>query len=299
MLIFGDVGATRTRILTIGEEMRYEEHELRGNHLEIGIERFEQNMSALGISGFELGVFGLAGIGERCEEKGRIAEVLRRVFKCDDVIVCGDSVIAFVGAFGGLRKGVLVHSGTGSFVMAYNGKEFRKYGGWGHILGDDGSGYRIAIDALREILRFWEGWGESGCVLKALRETFGIENKSDLMKLIYINRAGKSEIAKLAEGILKCAEEDEISRRIVERNAEDLLRPLPHAVNFSGSDTVSFSGGLFSSELFRNIVRKFVEGEGLLFQNPRYPPIGGAVILACEFRSRDVKKALEFISKAS
>lgn len=47
-------------------------------------------------------------------------------------------------------------SGTGSCCFGTDGKRSRKIGGWGHVIGDRGSGYSIAYRALRLALRDFE-----------------------------------------------------------------------------------------------------------------------------------------------
>jgi N-acetylmuramic acid 6-phosphate etherase len=57
---------------------------------------------------------------------------------------------------------IVLLAGTGSIVMAYKRDEKSQFyqsgrvGGWGHLLGDDGSGYAISREAIRKALRFYE-----------------------------------------------------------------------------------------------------------------------------------------------
>ncbi|MCD6449563.1 MAG: hypothetical protein J7L34_03540 [Thermotogaceae bacterium] len=247
---------------------------------------------------FEYCVFGLAGVGEYCTDSGKVVEVIKEALNCRKAAVCGDSVMAYVGAFGGFERGVLVHSGTGSLILVYDGEKFIKYGGWGHLLGDDGSGYRIAVDGIREVLKYWEGWGEETLLEKAVKETFNAASRSDVIKLVYLKSMKKREIAALAKEICEIADKDKVARKVLQENAKNLLKPLKYAMKAVGSNIVSYSGGLFSCQVYREIVKELVEDAGGIFQGPSTNPLGGAVFVAKEkfgvnFDVEEVLKRIE------
>lgn len=63
-----------------------------------------------------------------------------------------------LGAGSSIANAIVLVVGTGSVAMAYKreGQLFRRTGragGWGHLLGDDGSGYAVGRDAIRKTLR--------------------------------------------------------------------------------------------------------------------------------------------------
>ena len=66
---------------------------------------------------------------------------------------------------------------------------------------------------------------------------------------------------------------------MLQENAKNLLKPLRHAIKTAGSNVVSYSGGLFSCQIFREIVRKLVENSEGIFQDPFTSPLGGAVFI--------------------
>ncbi|CAF4867733.1 unnamed protein product, partial [Rotaria magnacalcarata] len=48
--------------------------------------------------------------------------------------------------------GVVIIAGTGSNCVVYNGDgSSKRAGGWGHLLGDEGSGYWIAQRAIKRV----------------------------------------------------------------------------------------------------------------------------------------------------
>ena len=112
--------------------------------------------------------FGLAG--SRSE---RVQEWARRTMGDavgGELVVCGDEEIALEAAFEG-GAGILVIAGTGSNAIgrAEDGALFGA-GGWGPVLGDEGSGYWIGLEAVRAALRVQDEGDESGAAASLLRD---------------------------------------------------------------------------------------------------------------------------------
>ena len=63
------------------------------------------------------------------------------------------------------------YSGTGSISYCYNKKtnELNRVGGWGYVLGDEGSGYDIGRQALVAIMKSYDGRGKSTQLTEALK----------------------------------------------------------------------------------------------------------------------------------
>jgi len=119
---------------------------------------------------------------------------------------------------------VLVLSGTGSccFGQAPDGTT-GKVGGWGHILGDKGSGYEIGLRGLKACVYYldrdgeWSGLGQR--ILRALQQN----EPNDLIG--WVQQAPKQEIAALAIEVFAAAQEkDEIARDILEGAAHSLAK---------------------------------------------------------------------------
>ncbi len=70
--------------------------------------------------------------------------------------VVDDSVTALEGAFGG-GHGTLVNLGTGSFFIRKDARGVTHHGGWGFVLGDEGSAAWLGREALRELTRMEDG----------------------------------------------------------------------------------------------------------------------------------------------
>ncbi|MEW6302867.1 MAG: N-acetylmuramic acid 6-phosphate etherase [Verrucomicrobiota bacterium] len=119
---------------------------------------------------------------------------------------------------------VLVLSGTGSccFGRTPEGKTF-KFGGWGHILGDKGSGYEIGMRALKACVYYYDRDGEWSLLGRRILQTLQLNEPNDLIG--WAQSAGKTEIAALAvEVFAAAAQRDEIARDILEGAAHSLAK---------------------------------------------------------------------------
>ena len=67
-----------------------------------------------------------------------------------------EATIALFGALGG-ADGVVVIAGTGSIAYGLNGSKSSRIGGWGYLLGDEGSAFWIALCALRQGMQGYDG----------------------------------------------------------------------------------------------------------------------------------------------
>src|SRR5437899_8110358 len=117
---------------------------------------------------------------------------------------------------------VLILSGTGSCCLGRSADgRTAKMGGWGHILGDKGSGYEIGLRALKAVVFYFDQdgrWPELGAkLLRALQ----LNEPNDL--ITWAQAASKPEIAALAVEVFRAAEQrDKIARDILEGAAHSL-----------------------------------------------------------------------------
>jgi N-acetylglucosamine kinase-like BadF-type ATPase len=120
---------------------------------------------------------GLAGLLGGAGQAPELAERLARLLGLERVVLTGDVVTAYAGALGSV-PGVLVAAGTGAVALGVSAEtpgdqsapgHWVRTDGWGHLLGDAGSGYWIGRRGLDEALRAHDGRGGSA-VLAGLAE---------------------------------------------------------------------------------------------------------------------------------
>ena len=142
-----------------------------------------------------------------------------------EVLLCGDEEIALDAAFEGGR-GMLVISGTGSNVVGRTvdgetGEMVRFWaGGWGPVLGDEGSGYWIGLEAVRAGLWARDRGVPTG-LLEAIEEAWGAGSLGELVEMG--NGQPGPDFAALAPVVAKCAAGgDELAGAVLARAGAEL-----------------------------------------------------------------------------
>lgn len=189
---------------------------------------------------------GLAGAGRPHEREAvRIALTLEHL--AERIVVVGDAEAAMADAFPD-GTGVLVVAGTGSIAWARttDGDALR-VGGWGQLLGDEGSGYDIALQGLRAVAHAADGRAPHTALTTVLLAAAGVSSPDDL--IAWTAGAAKAQIAALAPSVLSCASRGDQAaltirgntvRSLVEMTAAAALRSGAHTL------TVALTGGLIA-----------------------------------------------------
>lgn len=161
---------------------------------------------------------GIAGI-EANDNIVKVETLLKEKFHCK-VQGSHDSELAHAAILKG-EDGIITISGTGSVSYGlYKGKKART-GGWGHILGDEGSGYNIALGAFKRMtLEEDLGWVRSE-LTQTIMSKLNLDRLNDIKEFIY--SASKGDIAAYAPIVVGLAEASEInSVNILKQAGKDL-----------------------------------------------------------------------------
>jgi N-acetylmuramic acid 6-phosphate etherase len=119
---------------------------------------------------------------------------------------------------------VLLLSGTGScfYGRRADGRAAR-FGGWGHVLGDKGSGYEIGLRALKACVFYFDRDGEWSRLGQRVLRVLQLNEPGELIP--WAQAAGKADIAALAKEVFAAAaERDAIARDILEGAAASLAK---------------------------------------------------------------------------
>lgn len=133
----------------------------------------------------------------------------------------GDHEIALWGALEG-RPGFALIAGTGSICLGCgrDGKMVRA-GGWGHLIGDEGSGYAIGRDALTAVAHRMDGWDEPTDLVRRVREELHLSTRQEIVSYVYGgDKSGIAAVALLVEQA--AADGDLVAIKILENNAAAL-----------------------------------------------------------------------------
>lgn len=212
-------------------------------------------------------------------------EVIRSIVRARRLSVGHDAPAALVGATGG-EPGIVVIAGTGSVAYGENGRnQSAQAGGWGYLLGDEGSGYWIAAEGLRCALRAADGVSEpTGLGALALRH-FDVRDFHELTRAVYAERIDRERLATFAIEVERAAREGDASaRRIIAEAAMWLCRLVVAVAKRLGVESVKVAavGGAFRSlSLREEFAQRVVQHLPLACViAPRFDPATGALFLA-------------------
>jgi len=182
-------------------------------------ESARQALEALGPRRAAVAWIGVAG-SERPALRAALRSAALETLDVEEVWISHDARLLLAAA--GITSGIAVVAGTGSSVYgrAADGREVT-VGGWGHLLGDEGSGYDIARRALRAITQAADGRGARTLLSDAIRTELGAADVAQLRERCY-PAASVPEVARLASVVLDLAADDEVSASIVAAAAGDL-----------------------------------------------------------------------------
>lgn len=206
------------------------------------------------------------------------ADCARRLF-AGPVDTLNDVYVAFTGALAG-RAGVLALAGTGSMTWAGDGRGLdRRCGGWGEVVGDEGSGYWLGREALTETTRWLDGRGRSRAFAEALLARIGISG-GELIGWISGLENRRAGIAALARTVGDLAAAGEpTADGLVARAADHLAEQVETAwrsVGAPGPLVWTYAGGLFAGEALRRHMAARLGAP----RPPELPPVGGAILEA-------------------
>jgi len=141
---------------------------------------------------------GIAGV-DRPNDAATVRSIMKRIGYNSRVLIVNDALIALeTGAPG--QPGVVIISGTGSIAYGRNAAgEAARAGGWGYVLGDEGSGYWIGRAALRAVLRAADERGPATVLTSMLLEHFNVSQPQLLLHEVYHQQLKPSEIGALAQ----------------------------------------------------------------------------------------------------
>lgn len=127
-------------------------------------------------------------------------------------------------AAGGASSGVAVIAGTGSAAWGRNGHgEEARAGGWGYLLGDEGSGYWLGREAVRHSLRRMNQGLEPDELTRALLESCGVDDPNKLIALFHSSSTGRRYWAQQARLVVEAADSGHrISQQLVDQAGHDL-----------------------------------------------------------------------------
>ena len=199
---------------------------------------------------------GIAG-SESGDNAKLIKEVANKFYK--DSLVMNDGELALKAMLEG-EDGILTIAGTGSISFGVNGDKSVRCGGWGHLLGDEGSAYKISIEAIKRMIFENDNNLEKSELTKKVMEYLKIESIDQVIPFVYSST--KDEVAKLAVVVSILAEDgDEICISIMEKEGLELAKTTENTYKKLGFEKCSIGlvGGVIrKSKVVRNVFEKYL-----------------------------------------
>ncbi len=184
-------------------------------------ELFNDIKRHLNIESFERVVIGSSSNYDN--EDNDILRELNKVIPSSDITYYGDADVA-LNSIDEDTAAVII-AGTGSMLLAKVGDNQYTVGGYGHILGDEGSAYDIAINGLKQAIRYSDGWAEPTELLRAAMDYFEISESEDIINRIYIGDQEKSYVAGFSKTVSDVAlSGDKAANDILLQAADSLFR---------------------------------------------------------------------------
>lgn len=228
-------------------------------------------------------------------------EIVRNLLDADAIHAEGDSPAALAsGTFGGPGIGLI--AGTGAVAVAENLRGERvERGGWGYLVGDEGSGYWIGMRAVQAAARALDSRGPSTVLMERVPAFFGETSLRAVSSRIYGFDLERPEIAALAPLVLATAAEgDRVAAEIINAAAEELallVEAVARAAAFVEERErviVAAGGVLRPDNLLWNRLAAIIDLRlpGYRLMAPRFPPIIGAYVLALRLAGVTVDQAV-------
>ncbi len=300
-----DGGGTRTTANIADLEGKVLAEYITGssNYKSVGKEAAKENINSAvlgamgklgerGCVGIESSCFGIAG-NDTEYDLGVYKEIifnenLKVFLDPSRTMICNDSRTG-LEAGSTMENRIMVICGTGSNCFGINqeGKEVR-VGGWDYILGDEGSGYGIAIKALRAIMKAYDGSGKNTILNKQILKYLDFRSELEIVEWIYKEDISKEIISDIARVVCNSANlGDRISQEILAEAAGEIeiaISTVAKKLKISNKDfDLVLVGSVFECEkyfkevLFNKLIKRF---KGINFKRLTKKPVLGAIRLA-------------------
>jgi N-acetylglucosamine kinase-like BadF-type ATPase len=181
--------------------------------------------------------------------------------------------------------GIALISGTGSLALGRSADGRRdRVGGWGYLLGDEGSGYSIAVAGLRAAARAADGRAEQTVLLSRYMERFGILTPAEFIESVYGAALSREQLAAHCDVVFEAAPNDDVARQILNTAGSELAEMvtiLARKLGFeAGEYRLGVAGGVLLNQpaLRADVIGKIGIRPERVVDVPC--PVAGALVMA-------------------
>ena len=236
------------------------------------------------IESVDRAVFAFAGTGRKAEKQTLTSIIESAGFR--QYTVMTDAENLHYSIFDG-RPGILVISGTGSVCLAKtDSSQFCQFGGFGFVLGDEGSGFFIGKCAIQMAVDDAQCGKSQSPLTQALLAFYGIERPEELVSITYASSTPQRLVASCAKTVCDLAEQDAAAHQLIQRAGQALAELSLTAATHCGFDRtacpIALTGSVGESALIREAFVNALDDRGLtcsLFK-PSMPAAAAAALYA-------------------
>lgn len=273
----GESGPSNIQAVGVAAALRELDAAVGGAFAAGGVPRAKVAAACLGLAGVDLN-----------EGLGIIRDWADAVALCGKLSVANDATLLFAaGTPEGWGLAVIAGTGSIAFTLDRAGKDGRA-GGWGYLLGDEGSAWLVGLSGLRAACRAADGAGPPTKLVESFLKKLGTADPREFIPAVYRGAWDRAAIAGLAPVVLEAAEQgDAVAHKLVVQQVTELARTAVTAVDANKLPRlglpVAVAGGLivrsaFYRGLFTEALRGFGVHPGVV--QPVEDPAVGAVVLA-------------------
>ncbi|RJS74838.1 hypothetical protein CW712_05865 [Candidatus Bathyarchaeota archaeon] len=228
MLFLGvDSGATKTTCVITNEKLEVLGVGMAGasNYHIVGVKKAKENVKLaieharlcgnLKDKKIDVGCFGMGGLRTK-KDSEVISNFIKSLDVAKELLIVNDAVTAYYAATLG-KPGVVVVAGTGSIAYGTDGKGNEALlGGWGWLIGDEGSAFYIARQALMQATKAVDSRAKPTSLVRLAKKHFGILNFDEIITVVYHNLPAPQAIASFAKLVSVAAQHgDEVAKEIM------------------------------------------------------------------------------------
>ena len=283
-----DGGGTTTKVLVCNLEGQKVHSFQTGtiNHYGAGIPKVKENFAAIAAELIALcgclpgTIFTGNSALDGLVEDVLVQQLTEGVFQSSKVVFHSDVYIALLSFTMGDPGAVLI-SGTGSMACGIDAEGvYHTAGGWGQVLGDEGSGYHMALKGIKAALHAYDGLSEPTLLSARVMKFFDLGKMSDIIDKIYNPPVEKSVIAAFAPEVDIAADKgDAIALDIVESEAEWLYKLALAITRKSKSPYLGYYGSVLKhNDRIRSKLSALLAKQSISLQVPEFTPEIGALI---------------------
>jgi len=200
-------------------------------------------------------------------------------------VVMENDVFGALMSVRGNFSGNVLAVGTGTVALGVNteGEVFR-LGGWGHLIGDQGSGYDIGRKALAATVASFDGYGPKSLLETKITQHLGLGQVLDISDWLYQSKRTNKDVAALVPVVVEAVRQgDKIAKLILDESGRELGLLTRALLRKTHDLKVGLVGGI--SHIWEFIEPSFLttvqeEFPAVQILKPIYPASVGAALLS-------------------